>query len=342
MPVLSRLGDAGWELLVDALADRRLPVVQAACEQLERSYEAWQRQPDPAAQRAAQCVLERLVLRANALTDESYPTVQRLAQGLLRLRTDPAAVDELAWIEHCEKLLLFVQHQQHAVQLAPLAGRSSEPPSDAIAISQDPIADEQEDAPTPPPLAIVPLGSPPPAGQPLATQPPRADLAEAPVAAEPPAPGPPMDAQTGAPAEETVEAEQLRGMSDKELIEWLGSDRAQRVVSAAEELERRGHSPALITMAEHLLDRSADVRLAMAQQLPPLPPEQLRPWLLRLSEDEDLRVRRVAVSHMAASADPVLRRRLRELEATETDAVILRRIEQAHVREALRERPLSR
>lgn len=310
---LPRLGKPGWELLVDALADHRLEVVDAAGRQLQREFASLEGVSAADASRRAAWVMARLRLRAVDLHPSSYPVVKQLAQQILLQQLDDRVVDEVELIQQCEEVLAYIHQHEHESMLA----KRSESP-EVMAWTD----------------VIEPLDEPHSVAQSAPVQPLRADQLAADDddergssddgSAEPEleAPEPPLFVRSDAP---TLIGDQ----PDQTLLEMLSSPDAETVLQATSELERRGYDRQTITLAEHLLDPSADVRLAMIQRLPQLPITQLRPWLLRLSRDEDVRVRRAAVSRIATTNDPELRRRLREMEATENDPIILRRIEQS-------------
>jgi HEAT repeat protein len=114
-----------------------------------------------------------------------------------------------------------------------------------------------------------------------------------------------------------------------EVIERLSDARADVVLHAAQELGKRGYSSRAITVLENLLDPAPDLRLRALNELVFVPGLDARPWLWRVSGDADVRVRRAAVSMLITTGDAQVLRRLRELEANETDAVILQIIRQA-------------
>lgn len=79
------------------------------------------------------------------------------------------------------------------------------------------------------------------------------------------------------------------------------------------ELDRRGYSPRQIEIGKHLTSPDADERLRWTELLPGIRGIDARFWLLRLSDDVNVQVRRTAVGLLATDVDPEVIRRLRQI-----------------------------
>lgn len=89
--------------------------------------------------------------------------------------------------------------------------------------------------------------------------------------------------------------------------------------AATAELVARGFSARQIDVGKHLLSPDAAERLQWAEALPGIRGIDARYWLLRLSHDTNIQVRRAAIGLLATDRDPEVVRRLRQLTVDETD-----------------------
>jgi hypothetical protein len=359
---LPRLGDAAIDLLAETLADERPSVRQAAAETLEWDTERWRSlKPEEASRRAAQ-LAAALRRRAPEVPGDVRPAVRTIVTDLLRWPLDRSQVNSSQIISDCEFVLaslyradavadvLSVRSELRRSSLADvreIAGTSASDTavtdpavtyatgsqmnnsfsiSDA-ASDQDafPLSNAASDAvsdTTTRPAAVMPQAAVPDA-QAVAAP------GNLPVAVRVPPAAQDGPAAPSAPRSPPAASPSLEALSDVEVIERLSDARADVVLHAAQELGKRGYSSRAITVLENLLDPAPDLRLRALNELVFVPGLDARPWLWRVSGDADVRVRRAAVSMLITTGDAQVLRRLRELEANETDAVILQIIRQA-------------
>jgi hypothetical protein len=96
-------------------------------------------------------------------------------------------------------------------------------------------------------------------------------------------------------------------------------DESPVAAAARTELDARGFSPRQIEVGQHLVSHDAAERLRWAEWLPGIRGVDARFWLLRLSHDSNLQVRRAAVGLLATDRDPEVVRRLQQIAVAETD-----------------------
>jgi hypothetical protein len=89
--------------------------------------------------------------------------------------------------------------------------------------------------------------------------------------------------------------------------------------AAAAELVARRFSARQIEVGKHLLSPDPAERLQWAEALPGIRGIDARYWLLRLSHDTNIQVRRAAIGLLATDRDPEVVRRLRQITVDETD-----------------------
>ena len=118
--------------------------------------------------------------------------------------------------------------------------------------------------------------------------------------------------------QEPINAEQLTGLSTREVMNYLHSFNASLSKAAQDELIRRGFDTYELGAARRLGSPEPEDRQALAEALSALPISPVR-WLIWLSLDKDAHVRLSAVSLMATSTDPRLTNRLQEMRNTERD-----------------------
>ncbi|HJT36117.1 MAG TPA: HEAT repeat domain-containing protein [Pirellulales bacterium] len=102
---------------------------------------------------------------------------------------------------------------------------------------------------------------------------------------------------------------------------------------AAAELQARGFSIRQIEVGMHLSSPDAHERRLWTEALPGICGVSAKAWLLHLSRDENLGVRRAAVSLLATSGDPEMLRRVGEVARQDSDPDL--RLEAARALEAI-------
>ena len=126
-----------------------------------------------------------------------------------------------------------------------------------------------------------------------------------------PAPLPETEPQLIPPVKASGEGEDDSPVPDFELMQDLQSE-TPAVRNAAElKLNRRGYKASHLSLARKLTSPDAAVRRKLAESLPQAAGIDPRPWLLRLAEDPDERVRSAALSILRTSQDPELLQRVR-------------------------------
>jgi hypothetical protein len=116
------------------------------------------------------------------------------------------------------------------------------------------------------------------------------------------------------------DAERMHGLDALDLFARLHE--ANDAQAAAAELAERGFSPRQIEVGKHLLSHDAEERLRWAEVLPGIRGVDARFWLLRLSRDTNVQVRRSAIGLLATDRDPEVIRRLRQVAVEETEPEI--------------------
>jgi hypothetical protein len=116
---------------------------------------------------------------------------------------------------------------------------------------------------------------------------------------------------------ETSVASRLRELDSLDLFARLNEPDDTR--AAAAELAERGFSSRQIDVGRHLVSHDAAERLRWVEVLPGIRGIDARFWLLRLSHDTNVHVRRSAVGLLATDRDPEVIRRLRQVAVEETD-----------------------
>ncbi len=124
-----------------------------------------------------------------------------------------------------------------------------------------------------------------------------------------------------------VDAQSANALSDFELVRRLDGSGSQTEYAATIELARRGFNRVELELGQKLNRADADTRLRLVQVLDRLPVPQTR-WLIWLSDDSDVRVRRAAAARMATAQDPALHRRLAEMQQTESDPHLRAQLQQ--------------
>jgi len=104
-----------------------------------------------------------------------------------------------------------------------------------------------------------------------------------------------------------------------ELDERRRSNDATHVEAAAEAMRRLGIGEAQLQLALGAVDPDPKVRKKLVEALPLLGSVDSRAWLVWLSHDPDVEVRRAALSLLATSGDPELKKRVREAADRDSD-----------------------
>lgn len=128
------------------------------------------------------------------------------------------------------------------------------------------------------------------------------------------------DAKTDPPQDDPAQVarRQMRVLDPMLLFAQL-NESPQVAAAAAAELDSRGFSSRQIETGKHLASPDAAERLRWAEALPGIRGIDARNWLLRLSRDVNLQVRRTAVGLLATDHDPEVMGRLRQIAVEETD-----------------------
>lgn len=119
-----------------------------------------------------------------------------------------------------------------------------------------------------------------------------------------------------------VVGEDLTRLNAFELFErWHAAD-AEGRLAIDEEARRRHYTVRQIEVARHLASPSVQERRQWIEALPGLSGIDAKPWLLKLSYDDDTLVRMTTVTLMATSSDPVMLRRVAEMARSDADDTV--------------------
>ncbi len=106
------------------------------------------------------------------------------------------------------------------------------------------------------------------------------------------------------------------------LDKQLSSENLADAAAARKELKRNGIDDSQLKMARATTDSDPQIRRQVVEALAGVDSFDTRRWLLWFSHDVDADVRRAAISLLATSADPALRKRVREAADDDSDARI--------------------
>ncbi len=348
LSALAKLDSAGLEALAHQLASPNDRLANGAAEVLREKVHQWRHAGgDGAAALGVAAFAHHLAARTANYNSRARFEAARLVTDMLRVDTLSAGRDGAAFLRDCETVLRAAPDT--FTQPAPLA-ESARPrePADASAHSARPW--EEVTTPNLPSAMDMALPGPGLTSLPGGEFPPQAP-APLPVAredslpaGEPPGPFPPLaEEQTPAPGEvvpqsyqENVAAapqntsesppednalalDDLTGFETTALLDLLRDGQPRMVQQAKAELRRRGFAPRLLDLSEHLASPEARVRRQWAEALPGMAHVDARFWLLWLARDPSAEVRWTAVSLLASTNDPQLRRRLQQLAKSDTD-----------------------
>jgi hypothetical protein len=138
------------------------------------------------------------------------------------------------------------------------------------------------------------------------------------------------DAESDQPEEDPAKAARLK-MRSLEAIELFAqlNESGEVAAAATAELDARGFSPRQMEVGRHLSSADAAERLRWAEALPGIRGIDARFWLLRLSHDSNLQVRRAAIGLLSTDRDPEVIRRLQQVLAEETDPQLSEQVARA-------------
>ena len=117
-------------------------------------------------------------------------------------------------------------------------------------------------------------------------------------------------------------SEGLRKIETLELMRQLSEPEEQGSALARAELSRRGFGEVELALARRLFDPDPEVRKKLARSLPGLQSVDAAAWLLQLCKDEDVDVRRTAVTLMATTGDPGLLEQVESIARRDSDPQI--------------------
>jgi hypothetical protein len=359
---LETLGVAALPTLVEALGSDRLDVSTGARKLIDLEFNRWQGLSPDVASKNVQQLAELLSAQVASYSATSREHARQLTLRILRWPIDRATVDRTQLIATCEIVLRTAGENLPAVltdetlpQTTPVATRIEIETVDqwrarrnrnaALYGDQNDLSLRHPVPPIPPPTMGVlhppvaedqsrSVGSPRTGTLGLAQEPgllpferrPR-DMSLPMVVGEQPGNSFPIapDPSDGARVIPTVD--ELQDAEPIVIMRWLLDPNAEAIATDA--LVRRGFSQLEIRVARQIVDPDPKERLALAQALPNIPVNDPRPWLLWLSHDDDVSVRKATVAILATNPDPVLQNRLRELELEETDEGVLAVVKQA-------------
>ncbi len=116
--------------------------------------------------------------------------------------------------------------------------------------------------------------------------------------------------------------EELPNLATIDVMRLMHNTQPGLAEAAEAELMRRGMNGIEVELARRLTDADPTVRRKLVDTLPRVPGLNATPWLIWLSEDKVVEVRRAALTLMAASNDLDLLRRVEELARRDPDPKI--------------------
>ena len=355
---IAALGEQSFPTLVSALHSERQIVAQTAASVLRQELAEWERRSSAETSRIVAELAHELAGHSVRPGPYSGSASIQLATRLLLWPIDRELIDGQRLVADCELIIQSAIRSQHGAA----AERSAEHVNlrdhsisqmDALGPAEllTPVAGgglpfQLLDAPPLPPRIASAVAESPPA---VPTEPPpfvpvrsprildaRSSVAADGVATQQSPTPPVVDSRQSLDLRQdivsaprpTPSRQDLRTMSDLEVMRKLVGDNESLVREAVDELYRRGFQPKHFRLAELLVDPNTQVRLQFVRNVPQMPGVDSRPWLLWLSHDQDPTVRKAAVIVLATSTDPALQQRVRELERDETDDEVLEVVRQ--------------
>lgn len=305
---LAQLHEPPLEAIVLAAASPTRGVAEQAQESLTDLLRKWQHEAKSS--RGAHRVAARLERLAIALDAGQVPLAEldrswfeRTLETMLRLANVAPPEEGLAFIDHCESMLLAAEGLDFGPRsrVVPVANAMLQtapmglfaPPSrlalQTIIHAESPQVLDENDAPPAPP-----------AFAPDASSMPRPLRQESGDSLSPPKPLP----AEASPPEVQKLSDPLAAVSARMLLEsWLDAKGTDRQ-AIERELRERGFGHLRSDVARVALGtKNTAERVQLVQDLPQLPAIGAKAWLMLLAEDADAEVRRMAVSVMATSRD---------------------------------------
>lgn len=338
MAQLDALDRPGRQALIELLAHSNVAVADAAAETLLARIDHWRKVPPVDSTPRVETLAQDLADRAAKLSPRGDEHARRLALELLAW---PTAGDAARLLSDCEKTLRIADarssSQNDAVSKRPSQvvtneTASARPEQSPVAIALPggglpfeiaPVHSLPSDvAPLPRPVRVIderPLVEEPPQH----LRPPYALPLPPPASDQPPPPPATFEPQHGpvTPLQndnqlEPASAFEARpagfdGVDSFELMQFLHDEEPQFREQAEVELRDRGFTDRHLAMARMLTSPDVETRLEFVSLLPRLPNLDPRSWLMRLSRDQDDRVRQAALAVMATTRDPRLLDRAR-------------------------------
>ena len=326
---LADLGEPGNAALVRALESPRTAISSAAAQALEAELDRWSRLSPAAAEPKLVELANRLALAADSLPAPAQACARRLAMRILRWPEPGISLDRADIISACERILnakpapklvrasrprrgkRMPENKQAAARAA--AGHRAKKTRLASWPSPTLLAEQMAAAPMRGPNPAAPLVNEiaeparfvPGDSRPLAAINPLNEL-------------PDVNTASMAGAASEAEARKFERLNTFDVFAKLHDEEptAQR---AAHELTRRGFNARQIEVGRHLTSPDAHERHQWVEALPGIRGVEAKAWLLHLSHDQSLAVRRAAITLLATSRDPEVLRRMAEVATHETD-----------------------
>jgi hypothetical protein len=330
---LAALGEPGRAAVVRALGSPRAVIVRSAVQSLDAELESWSRlSPEAVEPRLAE-LARLLASQVEALQPPAQAAARRLAMRILRWPEAGLSIDRADVILACERVLSaqppprVVQANQprrgattrvakkrtgpRAVDRRQAKSRMSEWPRPALLPDQmaaSTLSRADSSAPPSPNEIAEPARFDPRDSVPLASAEASPDQAHLEAAS----------AASLAGGNGATEDHELDRLSTLDLFARL-HDAPTVAQRAARLLERRGFTLRQIEVGKHLTSPDAHERHQWVEALPGMRGVEAKAWLLHLSRDQSLSVRRAAISLLATNRDPEVLRRLAEVAAEERD-----------------------
>lgn len=330
---LADLGEPGGAALVRALESPRIAVARAADQALEAELDRWSRLSPEVAEPKLAVLANQLASRAENLPAAAQASARKLAMRILRWPDAGLSLDRADQISACERVLNakspppLVQASRprrvdrareiRQAAKAPVHHREIKP---RLAKWPSPTLLAEQMAAVPMPqrdFAAVPQGNEiaeparfnPGNSMPLAAAKSSNELSD-------------IDdidsASLASRASREDQVHEFDRLSTLDLFARLHDDQpiAER---AAAQLTRRGFTARQIEVGRHLTSPDAHERHQWVEALPGIRGVEAKAWLLHLSRDHSLAVRRAAMTLLATNRDPQVLRRMAEMAAQESD-----------------------
>ncbi len=323
---MAAFGEVGVPYLARAVKHPEPVIANAARSIVSEELDRWQLLTQREASRRLAKLARGLAENIDDSDDNTRRVCSDFATRLLLWPVDTRVVDQAQLISHCEDILLSVRRE-------PVAAEDSEQLAGAAFVPG--VSDLRRDPPLPNDLSpldealAIPGGDLPINSLPVPALPaehtnvPRA----LPVSEEPrliPTGEPPQEPRRFFPDAARSEAVELdtaalRRAETMMLVQQLASPVSHERDAAEEVLRERGFSEAHLNVARKFSDPRPDVRRRLVDQLAAQAVIDGKPWLLRLLDDSDARVRLATARILATSDDAQVVKRLQERAALEND-----------------------